>query len=152
MKFILFVLLSSLLIQTSLAQSNCTASEAQGLQKCWMDYLGNFGYKTVPPTNEYVKEDINYLSANGPAGFQKQCDWVKTRHSCEQPYLADCVNPSGISIALGISEIEATQYMDAEAVEYWECTDGYNREFSCKIIYSTTVFSNYEQLLLYNLC
>ncbi|KAE9548819.1 hypothetical protein FO519_007972 [Halicephalobus sp. NKZ332] len=147
MKSIFIFLIFSFAFEVIVAQSNCTDSEAQGLRKCWTDYLNNFGYNYIPSNDNYIQKDISYLSANGPAGFNKQCEWVKARNACEQPYLADCGDAAGYSMALNDTAVDAGKYIAADAVELWECTDGYNlsmNNFYCIISVDSNHFLDIE--------
>uniref|UniRef100_A0AC34RPY1 Triokinase/FMN cyclase n=1 Tax=Panagrolaimus sp. JU765 TaxID=591449 RepID=A0AC34RPY1_9BILA len=124
------VLIVFVLILVSKASSDCTDSEAQNVKKCWLDYLANFGFDSVPPNEAYLEADVKFLYNNGPSGFYTQCDRVSKRNSCEAPFRKDCENTVGFMKSLNVSVSEATTYLVTDAIELWECTDGYNLTLS----------------------
>ncbi|KAE9548272.1 hypothetical protein FO519_008520 [Halicephalobus sp. NKZ332] len=113
----------------------CTSDEISGMNTCWMSYFGNFGYTSIPDFHDYMNKYVGYLNAQGPKGLASVCTWIKQKDSCEAPYKADCMNPTGYS-QIFKDDTQGDSYYTAEAINVWECGTGYNLtldHFYCKL-------------------
>ncbi|KAE9552972.1 hypothetical protein FO519_003809 [Halicephalobus sp. NKZ332] len=117
-------------------EPKCDDTQVSSMRKCWMDYLGHFGYSKVPKFSDYLSRYVEYLNTQGPKGMSFCCSWTMRKEFCESPFKADCGSFESYMKILGVDEVDAERYFATEAVEVWECGDGYNLtmdHFECKL-------------------
>ena len=110
--------------------STCSDSEVSAMSQCWLNYVGEYGFASIPSFNDYINKYIGYLQGQGPKGMSTICSWINDKDSCETPYKADCHDVQSYKKILNTDDsMNAGNYFTGEAINVWECGAGYNSKF-----------------------
>ncbi|CAJ0587731.1 unnamed protein product, partial [Mesorhabditis spiculigera] len=115
-----------LLVGTSLAADTCSASDIQGLTKCYQAFVGGYGFNMtniIPHYWDVHQVRTAWLDAQGVKIQPKVCQIGNALINCIQRY--SCLSQDTY-LTLGANTTEAPRWFIDKIATQWQCGAGYS--------------------------